>query len=64
MERIREQQDPLTRGQLAIGGTELMNLGIRGPQVGQTLGILLERVLEEPSLNTRETLLALAREMT
>jgi len=63
MGRIREQQDPLTRGQLAIGGTELMNLGIRGPQVGQTLGILLERVLEEPSLNTRETLLALAREM-
>jgi tRNA nucleotidyltransferase (CCA-adding enzyme) len=64
MERIREQQDPLSRGQLAIGGTDLMNLGIRGPQVGQTLGILLERVLEEPSLNTRETLLALAREMT
>jgi tRNA nucleotidyltransferase (CCA-adding enzyme) len=64
MHRIREQQDPLTRGQLAIGGTELLDLGIRGPQVGQTLGILLERVLEEPSLNTRETLLALAREMT
>jgi tRNA nucleotidyltransferase (CCA-adding enzyme) len=61
--RIREQQDPLTRAQLAIGGTDLLSLGIQGPRVGQTLGLLLDRVLEEPALNTRESLLALARAM-
>ena len=30
--------------------------------MGEILGKLLERVLEEPSLNEKETLLALAKE--
>jgi hypothetical protein len=33
-----------------------------GPALGAVLGRLLERVLVDPSLNTRERLLALARE--
>jgi hypothetical protein len=31
--------------------------------VGEILGLLLDRVLEDPSLNTRERLLALARDL-
>ena len=60
---IRRQGDPLTRAQLAISGSDLLELGIEGRDVGSTLSALLDRVLEEPSLNRRETLLALAREM-
>jgi hypothetical protein len=62
MAEIRRRGDPLTRTDLAISGTDLQQLGIQGPRIGQTLAALLERVLEEPTLNTREFLLAIARE--
>lgn len=62
-EEIRQRGDPLTRSDLAISGTDLMGLGVTGPRVGETLAALLDQVLEEPALNTREGLLALARKM-
>jgi tRNA nucleotidyltransferase (CCA-adding enzyme) len=62
MHAIRERRDPLTRGDLAVGGRDLESLGIRGPAVGETLAVLLDRVLEDPTANTRERLLELARE--
>jgi len=60
---IRRRHDPLTRSDLAISGTDLEDLGLSGPRVGQVLGVLLQRVLERPALNTRDALLALAREI-
>jgi tRNA nucleotidyltransferase (CCA-adding enzyme) len=55
--------DALRREQLAVGGTDLLAAGVpAGPALGVVLGRLLERVLEDPALNTREQLLALARE--
>jgi tRNA nucleotidyltransferase (CCA-adding enzyme) len=37
-------------------------MGIRpGPEIGELLRALLERVTDEPELNTREALLDLAR---
>jgi tRNA nucleotidyltransferase (CCA-adding enzyme) len=62
MATVRAQKDPLTRSDLAITGTDLLALGITGPNIGSTLTALLDRVLEEPSLNTRDALLALARD--
>jgi tRNA nucleotidyltransferase (CCA-adding enzyme) len=62
MAEIRRQGDPLTRADLAISGADLQDLGIQGPRVGETLANLLDRVLEDPTLNTREALLAIARE--
>jgi tRNA nucleotidyltransferase (CCA-adding enzyme) len=59
---VRERGDPVTRGELAIGGTELQSLGATGPLIGEILGLLLDRVLDDPSLNTRDALLAIARE--
>lgn len=54
--------DPLSIGDLAIDGTDLMELGIpAGPAVGATLRRLLELVVDDPSKNQRDTLLALAR---
>jgi hypothetical protein len=64
MATIRARKDPLTRSDLSVTGTDLLTLGIRGPNVGMTLTALLDRVLEEPSLNTRDRLLALARDLS
>jgi tRNA nucleotidyltransferase (CCA-adding enzyme) len=62
-QRIQQRGDPLTRSDLAISGSDLVALGVTGPMVGEMLGALLDRVLERPELNGRDTLLALAREL-
>src|SRR5438309_4991151 len=66
-ERVVEQihaQNALSLHDLKIGGHDLINeLGLTpGPIFSRILNALFERVLDDPSLNTRETLLALARE--
>ncbi len=57
--------DPLEAKQLAVSGDDLVaELGIGpGPLVGQLLAALLEEVLEDPTRNSRDELLALARSM-
>ncbi len=60
---IRRRGDPLTRSDLAITGADLQALGTSGPRIGETLALLLDRVLDDPTLNTRDTLLSLARKM-
>jgi tRNA nucleotidyltransferase (CCA-adding enzyme) len=60
---VRERRDPLTRADLAVDGRDLQALGLSGPRLGQVLGLLLERVLDDPSRNTRDVLLAIAREV-
>jgi len=54
----------LDRGDLAIDGDDLMReLGLKaGPQLGQLIERLLERVIAERALNDRPTLLRLALE--
>jgi tRNA nucleotidyltransferase (CCA-adding enzyme) len=59
---VRERGEPVSRGQLAIGGADLQALGVTGPRIGAILAALLERVIDDPRLNQRDTLLALARE--
>lgn len=59
---VRERRDPLTRGDLAVTGRDLQALGFAGPKLGEVLGVLLDRVLDDPALNTRDTLLAIAGE--
>jgi poly(A) polymerase/tRNA nucleotidyltransferase (CCA-adding enzyme) len=56
--------DPMSPQQLAIDGDDLVReLYVRpGPVVGRLLDELMEAVLEDPRLNRRETLLAMARE--
>ncbi|HJR53479.1 MAG TPA: CCA tRNA nucleotidyltransferase [Gemmatimonadota bacterium] len=48
---------------LAIGGEDLIALGLTpGPLFGEILASALERVVEDPALNTREALLSLVRD--
>jgi tRNA nucleotidyltransferase (CCA-adding enzyme) len=53
-------RDPVELGDLAVGGDDLADAGVPpGPVVGKILHCLLDRVLDDPRLNTREQLLAL-----
>ncbi|MGH2455096.1 MAG: CCA tRNA nucleotidyltransferase [Candidatus Limnocylindria bacterium] len=57
-------RDPLNARQLAVNGHDLAaSLGLSpGPAIGAILDRLLEAVLEDPALNRRERLLAMARD--
>jgi tRNA nucleotidyltransferase (CCA-adding enzyme) len=59
VESIRAAKDPLTLGDLAVNGADLLAAGVRpGPGVGETLQRLLAEVLEDPTRNTKEYLLS------
>jgi tRNA nucleotidyltransferase (CCA-adding enzyme) len=63
-EALVEQEwgQPVALADLALRGDDLIAAGIpEGPAVGETLRRLLAAVVDEPSLNERETLLPLAR---
>ena len=65
--RIKAEMDrkpPFGPKDLAISGHDLMELGIpEGPQIGLTLAALVQLMLDTPELNTKEQLLALAKNM-
>jgi tRNA nucleotidyltransferase (CCA-adding enzyme) len=63
VQKIRRRGDALTRTDLAVSGSDLESLGARGPRIGQMLAELLDQVLEDPALNTKDRLLDLARKM-
>ena len=55
----RERSNPHRLRDLAIDGNDLIELGfMAGPRLGRILNELLDEVVEEPALNTREHLLA------
>ncbi len=62
---VRASGAPLTQRELAVDGTVLMKeLGMKPSRaLGEVLSALFERVLDDPSLNTREALLKLAGEL-
>lgn len=59
---IRARREATTRAELALTGHDLLKEGIAaGPEIGRTLDRLLDAVLDEPVLNTRDALLTRAR---
>lgn len=46
---------------LAVTGDDLLNLGLRGPELGEMLSFLLDYVMEYPDNNKREILMELAK---
>lgn len=61
---IRAAHDPLTLKDLAVGGDDLIALGVRpGPEIGEMLARLLEEVLDDPKRNQRDHLLDRVREI-
>ncbi len=62
---IEASGDPLTIRQLAVTGDDLQAAGVpAGKEMGDILRRLLDEVLDEPWRNTREHLLARAKELT
>lgn len=62
-QEIRERQEAVTLRELAVNGADLIALGMKpGREIGALLQDLLECVLEDPSLNSREKLLKIAQE--
>jgi poly(A) polymerase/tRNA nucleotidyltransferase (CCA-adding enzyme) len=60
----QERRSPHRLADLAIDGGDLIANGFtEGPDLGRVLAALLERVVDEPSLNTREQLLQVAEEL-
>lgn len=48
---------------LAVSGDELLKLGFSGTELGKTLSLLLDYVIEHPSNNKKELLLAMVTEI-
>jgi tRNA nucleotidyltransferase (CCA-adding enzyme) len=62
-ERIMREGECCSLRTLAVSGRDLIELGIKpGPAMGEILGMLLNRVLEDPSLNEKKKLLSIAEE--
>ena len=56
---VRQRGEATARKDLAVSGADLLAAGLRGPAIGEALDRLLERVLDDPTLNRRDTLLEL-----
>ena len=54
---LLDDNTPCSISELAIGGNDLIALGYSGREIGKTLARLLDEVIKNPSLNTREALL-------
>ena len=64
LRRLLEQErvHPHRLEDLAVDGSDLLQIGYsEGPDLGRALESLLDAVVENPELNTRETLLDRAR---
>jgi tRNA nucleotidyltransferase (CCA-adding enzyme) len=60
---ILRTRPPLEIGDLAIDGADLRRLGLRpGPRFGEILRHLLDRVVDDPTVNTPERLQRIVRE--
>lgn len=62
--KILDSNEPLSSNDLKINGNDLIKeLGMKpGKEIGETLKYLLNKTLEEPKLNEKNTLLKLAQE--
>lgn len=63
LDMVIESGECFSLRQLAVKGGDLMNLGLRGPEVGKMLNNLLEAVIEEKMPNDRDMLLDFAKEL-
>lgn len=61
---IIRKQECVSLKDLAINGSDLLNIGFQpGKELGNVLNKLLDKVLEDPSLNKKDTLVSLSLKM-
>lgn len=57
-----DESAPTALSDLALSGSELVALGLRGKDIGKTMEHLLREVIKEPSLNKKEVLISIVKE--
>ena len=57
----RVKSEPYSLKQLAVTGNDIMDLGIKGVEVGRVMNTLLDEVMKNPCLNIKEKLLDIAK---
>jgi len=62
IQNIASKEQKLTAKDLAVNGYDMMNLGLKGKDIGEMLNYLLVKVLDNPTCNNRESLLLYARD--
>ena len=62
VDRVLQEGYCQSIAQLAVGGTDLQALGVRGKDIGRLLSLLLEHVTDCPEDNKRAKLLAIVDE--
>jgi tRNA nucleotidyltransferase (CCA-adding enzyme) len=61
---VRAKDMALKISDLKITGDDLMKMGIpKGPEIGRILNMLLEKVLDDPSINSKERLEEISRDI-
>ncbi|HNR53517.1 MAG TPA: polynucleotide adenylyltransferase, partial [Candidatus Dojkabacteria bacterium] len=61
---VRAKDMALKVTDLAVNGNDLEKIGVKpGPEMGKILKSLLDMVLEDPLMNTKERLLEAAKNM-
>ena len=59
-DEIIQDNDALSVADLKINGKDLIELGVKpGPEMGEILRSLLDKVLEDPELNNKDTLISI-----
>lgn len=53
------EEEPYKISQLAINGNDLIKIGLKGKELGETLNMFLRKILDTPALNKRDILLSM-----
>ncbi len=62
--KVVEEDNALHIKDLKVNGDDIRKMGVpTGPKIGEILELLLDKVIEDPSLNNRDSLLQLAKKM-
>jgi hypothetical protein len=61
-ELVESNRAPRSIAELRINGDDLAALGIEGREIGRVLAALLDAALDDPDINEKERLLAIAKE--
>ena len=62
LQQVLDSEEGFTLKDLAVNGHDMMELGLSGRQIGDTLNKLLDLVVDNPALNDKSALMSLVKE--
>jgi len=64
LQTVLDEEQGFTLKDLAVDGHDMMELGLKGPEIGQTLNRLLDLVVDNPELNDKSVLMRVVQDAT